>query len=104
MAIQLSGYSKTPTGAPLRDPIRFTCIGVVGAASTEEVLVGSVSTVVPSADGAYSSSLAIGAYRIELQQSNNEWIEQGKVIVSSATSSPISITMLLKQYPYVPVE
>ena len=104
MAIQLSGYSKSPTGAPVRDPIRFTCIGVVGGAPTEEVLVGSVSTVVPDVYGAYSSSLAIGAYRIELQQSNNEWIEQGKVIVSSTTSSPISITMLLKQYPYTSVE
>lgn len=104
MAINLVGYSLTPLGQPLREPIRFTCIGVVANNSNSEVLVGAESTLIPATDGKYSASLGNGIYMIEVQQGSKEWVEQGKVIVDTNTTTPISIIGLLKQYPYVPVE
>ena len=103
MAIQLSGYSKTPLGEPLRDPIRFTCIGVVAGYPQDEVLIGSVSTLVPDEGGSYHVMIGEGIYLIEIQQASKEWVEQGKVIVDSNTTTT-SIIGLLKNYPYVPTE
>ena len=104
MTIQLDGYSKTPMNVPLRDPIRFTCIGIQEGYPQAEVLVGAISTIVPNEDGSYHETLNKGIYLIEIQQSGKEWVEQGKVIVDGNTSSPISISSLVRQYPYVPVE